>query len=142
MRRAATLAAMLALAGCGGSTDEGPAPSCSAFAGVWSVAADYGNGLIARQRWTISQQGCTLQLSADPADGNGPLLASATGGAGDGVFWASWIRLAGACRYVSQIDVTAAASGIFSGTLYWSRGSNGQGLCPGGAGQLAISGQR
>lgn len=129
------------LIGCGGSDDLGPTRTCSAMQGVWRVSADYGNGLVAQQQWTILQSGCDLQLSGQPPDPYGPLLTTATGGADDTRFWTRWSTTYGACQIHSDLDAQVTGN-TFAGTLYWIRSAHGQGYCASGSGQLSVTGQR
>lgn len=138
--RLGSLILMAGLAGCGGESPA-TAPVCSTLAGTWAIAADYGNGLVAQQQWTVTQQACDLHLTGNPSDLSGPLLSAASGSAADQRFWATWINTAGSCQYASSLEGTVNG-GVLSGVLHWSRGPYGQGFCSGGLGDISITGRQ
>jgi hypothetical protein len=121
--------------------------NCPSIHGVWNVSADYGNGLIAHQQWTLSplQSGCDLHVSAQPTDPTGLLPSEVDGGSRDTRFWLLWSTNQGACRLSSSVEGTITLThGIptqLTGTLFWNRSANGQGPCYGGTGQITLQAQ-
>lgn len=137
---AAIAIALLVLAGCGGSSDDAGV-QCGQMGGAWDVSIDFGNGLVAQQRWTITQTQCELRLVADPPDAYGPALSAATGAAGQNGLWATWTITNGACRCYSSLDASVSGNTL-RGTIGWSRGPYGAGFCSGALGSIAVTGTR
>lgn len=104
--------------------------------GAWDVSLDGGPV----QRWNISQTGCDVALSSDPAGGY--ICAGVTGVAGSTGFWASWTCTEGACRSYYRLDANVAGNAL-TGTMAWSQGSYGNGYCPAiGTTMKTVSGTR
>ncbi|MEY4749254.1 MAG: hypothetical protein RIQ60_1468 [Pseudomonadota bacterium] len=152
--RSARLGALLlgvwvgACGGGGAGEDAAAGPDCSAVAGLWHASIDAGNGLVARQDWTVTERRCDLQLVGDPADVNGLLPTRASGNAAhlnataSTGLWLSWVSQVGACQVAGSLDLLLDADDSLGGRLYWGRGANGLGFCPGGTGSLVVSATR
>ncbi len=142
LSKQAVILFILIVAGCGGGGGADSTLPAAQVNGVWDIAYNYGNGLIAHQNTTITQSANNLTFTTTDPDIYGPLLGPQPAYGyiyGDGLT-ASWTNTYGACRYFSRLEVTAISFKNFSGLLSWTRNGYGNGYCPAAIGQFSVRG--
>ena len=136
------LLVILGIPGCGdGGGKSGPTIPSAQVNGVWAVAFDYGNGLIAHQNVTIVQSGNEVTLTTDTPDLYGPLPGTTpiNGYVSGNGLSASWDKTWDSCKYLSRLETTVTFNN-FSGVLYWSRNAYGVGFCPAAIDKMSVRG--